>query len=233
MKKAANFYLQKLAWDADRNASQFHGSVYEDGGGHGPALNPQSDRNCIEALFKSCIRAARILDRDADMIPKWQTCAGPPVGTPAGQEKRIRRRGHRRLRRAAENIPSRAWAVGGAIAFPAGLIGIDDEGHAPWQGGHELIRALKGSMYSHHPMPVIAAAWAMATRRCNCSRTASRKCSTFPRDCCSTAAAIRPTLQPEVAGEPPGRSGRPQSSGATSSSAAWRRSASAARPCRK
>lgn len=34
--------------------------------------NPISDRNCIERLFKDCIRAAEILNVDKDEVKQWR-----------------------------------------------------------------------------------------------------------------------------------------------------------------
>jgi hypothetical protein len=52
---------------------------------------------------------------------------------------------------------ARGWAVGGHIAFPEGLIGIDDKDSPYGRAVLNYIRALKGGMYSHHPVPIIAA----------------------------------------------------------------------------
>jgi alpha-L-fucosidase 2 len=159
MKAAANFYLQKLEWKEDRKCFSLKGTVYEDGGVRGPAENPLSDRNCIEALFKSCIQAATALHRDSDWIPKWQHVLDhlwerrlvkeegipgeviAPCDTFTGSQRHS----------------TKEWAVGGAIAFPAELMGIDQSDTPLGKAVMNYIRSLNGSMYSHHPTPVIAA----------------------------------------------------------------------------
>lgn len=156
MKKAANFYLQKLAWDAAKNRFTLRGSNYEDGEGKGAVLNPQSDRNCIEALFKSCISAAEALGRDADMVPKWKH-----VLDHLWERRLVKEEGFEGdvIAPSDEAKPStvKGWAIGGAIAFPAGLIGIDQKDSPEGKAVMNYIRGLKGFMYSHYPTPVIAA----------------------------------------------------------------------------
>lgn len=156
MKKAANFYLSKLTWDADKKVFSFKGSVYEDGGGRGPALNPLSDRNCIEALFKSCIRAATILDTDSDLISKWNHVLDHLWERRFIQVNGIDGEVLAACDEEGKYAPT-DWVVGGSTAFPAGLIGIDDADTPLGKATMNLIRSLKGSMYSHHPVPIISA----------------------------------------------------------------------------
>ncbi len=156
MKKAANFYLDKLAWNSDKRCFEFRGSVFEDGGGRGPALNPLSDRNCIEALFTSCIRAATILDRDRKLILKWRNVLDHLWERRLIEERDVEGPVIAACDEAGK-YSARDWSVGGSIAFPEGIIGIDDAGTPFGKAAMNLIRSLKGSMYSHHPVPIIAA----------------------------------------------------------------------------
>ena len=159
MKAAANFYLQKLEWKEDQKCFSLKGSVYEDGGVRGPVENPLSDRNCIEALFKSCIQAATALNRDSDWIPKWQH-----VLDHLWERRLVKEEGIAgEVIAPCDTFPrgqkhsTKEWAVGGAIAFPAELMGIDQNDTPLGKAVMNYIRSLNGSMYSHHPTPVIAA----------------------------------------------------------------------------
>ncbi len=158
MKRAANFYLEKLRWDAKRNAYTITASNYEDGGGRGPVRDPESDRECIEALFKSCLAASAALGTDADMAPKWQHVldhlwtrrlikAPPYPGEVVAADE-------------AGKYGVGAWALGGAPAFPSGNIGIDDKDTPVGKAVANYIHGTK-EMYSHHPTPVIAARMGM------------------------------------------------------------------------
>ena len=155
MRKAANFYLQKLEWSEAKQQFSLRGSVYEDGGGRGAALNPQSDRNCIEALFKSCIEASRELGRDEDLIPKWQQVLDHLWPRRLVTEKGIE--GEVIAADDEGKYGAKAWAIGGAVAFPSDLIGIDQRETPLGRAVMNYLRSLNGSMYSHHPTPVIAA----------------------------------------------------------------------------
>ena len=71
MKKASHFYLDRLEWDEEKNEYFLKASLYESA----PIAyvkNPISDRNCIERLFKDCIRAAEILNVDKDEVKQWR-----------------------------------------------------------------------------------------------------------------------------------------------------------------
>lgn len=156
MKKAANFYLDKLEWDAERKEYYILSSLYESA----PIAyvkNPISDRNCIEQLFKNCIKAASILNVDKEEIKRWnhvlnhlwkrayqpfETCG--EVIAPAEEyytEKRY---------------SPWQWASGGSIAFPANLIGIDDKDSRLGKAVINLVK-YKSDTNAHYPFPEIAA----------------------------------------------------------------------------
>lgn len=156
MRKAANFYLQKLRWDEAKKAFTMSGSNYEDGGGHGAVPNPLADRACIEQLFRSCIQAAAVLKTDADLSARWQHVLDHLWKIRVVTEKDI----------TGEVIATsddpvkysvKQWALGGVVAFPGGLIGIDQKDTPVGKAVMNYIRSLNGTMYSHHPTPVIAA----------------------------------------------------------------------------
>lgn len=159
MRKAANFYLQKLAWDAKSGRYSFKGSNYEDGGGFGPVLNPASDRNAIEALFKSCVAGATTLGTDADLIPKWRHVLGH-----LWERRLVKEQGFEGEVLATCDTPGKfrvtQWALGGAPVFPAGVLGVDDRDTPVGKAVMNYIRGTK-EMYSHHPTPVIAARMGM------------------------------------------------------------------------
>ena len=87
--------------------------------------------NCIERLFKDCIRAAEILNVDKDEVKQWRHVLN-----------HLWERGYQQFGECGEVIsPAEEyytekryspwiWGNGGAVAFPAGLIGIDDKRHS-------------------------------------------------------------------------------------------------------
>ncbi|WP_372932854.1 glycosyl hydrolase family 95 catalytic domain-containing protein [Mariniphaga sediminis] len=160
MKKAANFYLDKLEWDKDKKEYFLLGSVYESAD-ISYVKNPISDRNCIEALFVNCIKAASILKTDKNLIQKWQYVLehlwerkieefediGEAI-VPADEyytEKRYSPLG---------------WMASGSIAFPAGIIGIDEKGTELGKAVENVVKC-RESCNAHHPAPLIAARMGM------------------------------------------------------------------------
>ena len=89
--------------------------------------NAVSDRNSIEQLFNNCIKAASLLNADKDKVAQWNhvlkhlwTRSFLQVGTD-GEVISPAEEYYTDKRYTPWN-----WASGGSIAFPAGLIGIDD-----------------------------------------------------------------------------------------------------------
>lgn len=158
MKRAANFYLETLKWNNEKQCFllKAKASNYEDGRLWGPVKNPLSDRNCIEALFRSCIQAATILHRDSGLREKWQY-----VLNHLWKRRLVKQKGFKGEVIAASDTPGKSdttlWAVGGQIAFPAGIIGIDQKDTPLGKAVMNYIRGLHGYWYSHYPVPIIAA----------------------------------------------------------------------------
>lgn len=156
MKKASNFYLDKLQWDADKKEYYLLSSLYESAS-IDLVKNAISDRNCIEQLFKNCIKAASLLNVDKDKIAKWNHVL-----------QHLWKRSYQPFETSEEVIaPAEEyyteeryspwiWASGGSVAFPSGLIGIDD---ADSRVGKAVIGLVKcrSDANAHYPFPQIAA----------------------------------------------------------------------------
>lgn len=156
MKKVANFYLDKLQWNAEKKEFYLLSSLYESAEiSH--VKNTISDRNCIEQLFKNCIKAAILLRTDKDKIAQWkhvvahlwkityepfETCG--EVISPAEEYYTEHR------------YSPWMWASAGSVAFPAGLIGIDDKDSRMGKAIANLLKC-RESANAHYPLPEIAA----------------------------------------------------------------------------
>ncbi len=156
MKKTSHFYLDKLEWDEEKNEYFLKASLYESA----PIAyvkNPISDRNCIERLFKDCIRAAEILNVDRNEVKQWRHVLS-----------HLWERGYQQFGECGE-VTSPAeeyytekryspwiWGNGGAVVFPAGLIGMDDK---DTRLGKAVVNLLKhdDECNAHYPYPQIAA----------------------------------------------------------------------------
>lgn len=160
MKKAANFYLDKLQWDETKKEFFLYSSLYESAS-IAYVKNAESDRDCIERLFKNCIQAASVLKVDKTMVSKWNYVL-----------KHLWKRSFQSFETAQEVIAPAAeyfteerytpwiWANGGAIAFPAGLIGIDDKDTRLGKAVTELVKCRQDAN-AHYPFPEVAARMGM------------------------------------------------------------------------
>lgn len=156
MKKASNFYLNRLQWDKDRKEYFLISSLYESEQIK-EAKNVLSDRVAIEALFSACITAAKKLKTDSKKIRQWQYVLDHlwPIGfekdTKCGEMLAPAEAYFTEKRYTPFN-----WAIGGAPAFPTALIGIDDRDS---RLGKAVINFAKcsGLVNAHYPTPIIAA----------------------------------------------------------------------------
>lgn len=160
MKKASNFYLDKLQWDADKKEYYLLSSVYESAEiDH--VKNAITDRNCIEQLFKNCIQAAQLLKVDKDKVDKWNHVL-----------KHLWKRSYQLFEKSGETLaPAEEyytkerytpwiWACGGSIAFPTGIIGIDDKDSRQGKAVMNLVRH-RNETNAHYPYPEVAARMGM------------------------------------------------------------------------
>ena len=156
MKQASNFYLNKLQWDKEKKQYFLISSLYESETIK-EAKNVLSDRVTIEALFSACITAAKILKTDSKKVRQWQYVIDNLW--PIGFEKDTR---CGELPTAAETYFTADrytpfnWAVGGAPAFPTGLIGIDDSRSRLGKAVINFAQC-QGMVNAHYPTPVVAA----------------------------------------------------------------------------
>jgi hypothetical protein len=71
MKKAAEFYLQYLQWDKEKEEYYIFPSQPYEHAENNQLKNCITDRYMIESLFSSCIKAAEILDKDKEKAVQW------------------------------------------------------------------------------------------------------------------------------------------------------------------
>ena len=166
MKKALNFYLDKLEWDKEKKEYFLLASVHESA--EVPYVkNPITDRNSLEALLKNCIKAAKLLHTDKNESKKWKYVLDHlwdrkfivdgkmgKVIAPADEyftEKRY---------------SPMEWAAAGSIAFPAGVIGIDEK-HSEY--GEAVSNFVKHQtiLNAHYPIPIVAARMGMGEEALN------------------------------------------------------------------
>lgn len=72
MKKAAEFYLQKLQWDDQKKEYYIYPAQPYEHPYTSNLKNPITDRYMIESLFGNCIKAAKILKKDKEKVKQWE-----------------------------------------------------------------------------------------------------------------------------------------------------------------
>lgn len=155
MKKTANFYLDKLQWDDNKQEYYLLSTLYESASiDH--VKNALSDRNCIEQLFSNCIKAASLLKEDKSLVKRWKHVLD-----------HLWERGYEQFEKAGEVLsPAEEyyskerytpwiWSNGGSIAFPSGLIGIDDKETRMGKAVINLAKA-RTDANAHYPIPEVA-----------------------------------------------------------------------------
>lgn len=156
MKKSAGFYLKKLQWDKDKKEYFLLSTLYESEDIK-EAKNVLSDRVCIEALFTSCINAAKVLKTDQNRIKEWQHVLDNlwPIGFEMDEKCA-------ELLTPAETYFTKSrytpfnWSIGGSPAFPAGIIGIDDKDTRIGKAVINFAKC-KDLVNAHYPAPIVAA----------------------------------------------------------------------------
>ncbi|MGL4853286.1 MAG: glycosyl hydrolase family 95 catalytic domain-containing protein [Phocaeicola sp.] len=83
MKKVSEFYLNKLEWDAEKSQYFIYPAQPYEHPYTSDLKNPITDRYMIESLFKNCIKAANLLNKDKDKVKQWTKVVNhlwePPV----------------------------------------------------------------------------------------------------------------------------------------------------------
>ena len=163
MKKAANFYLDKLQWDSVKNEYSLLASIYESAD-IDFVKNPLSDRENIESLFRNCIRAAEILNVDKDMTKRWRY-----VVAHLWQRRFEDYKTNGEMLVPADEYYTEqrysplAFAVSGVPAYPYATIGIDDRESRLGKAISNFANA-NDHVNAHYLTPVVAARMGMGDR---------------------------------------------------------------------
>lgn len=91
IKKAAEFYLQKLQWDTNKSQYYLYPAQPYEHPYTSDLKNPITDRYMIESLFRNCIKAANLLKMDKDKVKQWSKVINhlwePPILDVPGKGK--------------------------------------------------------------------------------------------------------------------------------------------------
>ncbi|MEI6143255.1 MAG: DUF5703 domain-containing protein, partial [Mariniphaga sp.] len=189
MKKAAEFYVQKLQWDSLKNEySIFPSQPYENPRSNN-LRNPITDRNIIISNFANCINSARLLHTDKAKIKQWQEIVDhlwpipyqivPDVG----------------------EVIAHAWNPDGSIfpkleergpwlshmsastssVFPSNLLGIDQTNNREFNAMATMIRHHSPQVNAISPEPIVAARLGMGNEALKMMENGIRRLQHFPQ----------------------------------------------------
>lgn len=189
MKKAAEFYVQKLQWDSLKNEYYIFPSQPYENPRSNNLRNPITDRNVIISNFSNCIHAARLLKTDRQKIREWQHILDnlwpiPYQTVPTEGE-----------------VIAHAWDPDGSIfpeieergkwlshmsastssVFPANLIGIDQKNTREFNAMVNMINHRSPSVNAISPEPIVAARIGMGNNVLNMMHNGIRRLQHFPQ----------------------------------------------------
>jgi len=189
MKKAAEFYVQKLQWDSLKNEYFIFPSQPYESPRSNQLKNPVTDRNMIIANFSNCISAAKILHADQSKIKQWQFIIDHLWPLP-----------YRTIPDLGEVIEL-AWYPDGSLypkiddhgrwlnimsqntslVFPAGLIGIDQIFSREYQAESNIVLHHSPSANAISPEPIVAARLGMGNEVLKMMQNGIRRLQHFPQ----------------------------------------------------
>lgn len=136
MKKAAEFYLGYLKWDKNKKEYSIYPSQPYEHAENSGLKNCITDRYMIEALFKNCIKAAKVLGCDKQKVGQWSHVVAhlwePPVlelpqgGTVFGTA--FQEDGTVYPDAASYNNGQYHFGAHTVQVYPAGVMGLDQKG---------------------------------------------------------------------------------------------------------
>ena len=189
MKKAAEFYVQKLQWDSLKNEFYIFPSQPYESPRNNNLKNPVTDRNMIACLMSSCIKAAQILRTDKEKIRQWQHIIDHLWPLP-----------YRNINETGEVIElasfpdgtiypkageDGAWlnhmGANTSLVFPANLIGIDQKNTREFNAAANMVRHHADEVNAISPDPIVAARLGMADEAVRMMRNGIRRLQHFPQ----------------------------------------------------
>jgi hypothetical protein len=189
MKKAAEFYVQKLKWDSLKNEYFIFPSQPYENPRSNNLRNPITDRNVIISNFNNCIQAARILKLDNARIKEWKHISEnlwpiPYQFVPDQGE-----------------VIAHAWYPDGSIfpkiedrgkwlshmsastssVFPSNLIGIDSAESRQYNAMVNMLRHRSSAINAISPEPIVAARLGMGNEVLQMMQNGIRRLQHFPQ----------------------------------------------------
>lgn len=165
MKKTAEFYLGYLKWDKNKKEYYIYPSQPYEHAENSGLKNCITDRYMIEALFKNCIKAAKILNCDKQKVQQWSHVLAhlwePPIlelpqgGTVFGTA--FQQDGTPYPDVASYNNGQYHFGAHTVQVYPAGVMGLDQKGSKYFSIAENIALNHPREKNAITPGPIVAA----------------------------------------------------------------------------
>ncbi len=189
MKEASAFYLKKLQWDSvKKEYFIFPSQPYENPRSNN-LRNPITDRNVIISNFTNCIKAAKLLKKDTDLITHWEhiiTHIWPiPYRAISDSIEVIEHAWYPNGTLFPKLLERGAWqghmSASTSSVFPANLIGIDQKNTREFKALVNMINEHSPSINAISPDPIVAARLGMGNNVLKMMQDGIRRLQHFPQ----------------------------------------------------
>ena len=189
MKKAAEFYLQTLQWDEDKNEFFIDPSQPYESPRANNLRNPITDRNMIASLFGNCITASGLLQSDRPKQKEWQHVIDhlwdPPMRDvpDVGEVFELAFNSDGSVYPGEKETGDWIFHFSGntSIVFPAGLVGLDQKESRYFNAAARLIKLHPDFRNAITPDPIVAARLGMADESLRMITNSIRRLQHFPQ----------------------------------------------------
>lgn len=189
MKKAAEFYVEKLSWDSLKHEYFIFPSQPYESPRANNLRNPVTDRNMIISNFSNCIKAAQILHTDKRKIQQWQQIIDHlwplPYRTVTGTGEVIELAYYPDGTIYPKTEDRGAWlshmSAGTSSVFPAGLVGIEQKDTREFDAIATMIRHRSPAVNAISPEPIVAARLGLGNEVLKMMQNGIRRLQHFPQ----------------------------------------------------
>ena len=149
LKKAAEFYVQKLEWDSVKNEYYIYPSQPYESPRSNDLKNPITDRNMIISTMSACVEAAQILNKDMDKIQTWQHIMDHIWPIPYMEQAGVGETVQLAYHPDGSTYPGKELAgdwlnhfsANTSLVFPANIIGLDQEGSREFKAMENIVKS--------------------------------------------------------------------------------------------
>jgi len=189
MKKAAEFYVQKLQWDSVKHEYFIYPSQPYESPRSNNLKNPVTDRNMILSNFSNCIKAAQILHSDKGKIKQWQQIIDHiwplPYRIVPGIGEVIEQAYYPDGSLFPKMEDRGAWlshmSAGTSSVFPANLLGIDQKNTREYDAVASMIHHRSPAVNAISPEPIVAARLGLGNEVLKMMQNGIRRLQHFPQ----------------------------------------------------